>query len=110
VVYSECYQEKFFQYKIKGQSKPFIDQNLQLQLPGVEMSSENSDYPLHNPIYSHYFHNLPFASYLPNTFREGELNQAMANAQLSYTAWKKLHQQLLEASQIYLSQPPDQKD
>ncbi|WP_068467531.1 hypothetical protein [Candidatus Protochlamydia phocaeensis] len=110
MVYSECCREKLFQSKINGQSRPFIDQNLQLRIPGAELPAEPSDPPPHNPIYSHYAHALPAASYLPSTFREAELNKAMADAQQSYEAWKKMHQQLMEAAQQYFSQSIDQQN
>jgi hypothetical protein len=36
---AELSREKLIQYKIKGQTKPFVDQNLQLQIPGIESDS-----------------------------------------------------------------------
>jgi hypothetical protein len=92
MVDSEITREKLFQCKIKGQSKPFVDQNLQIQIPGVE-APLNITSP--SPIYSHY------SSYKTGndsslSVNEAELYQAMEQAKQSYEAWKKMGQKLEE--------------
>ncbi len=92
---SECSRDKLAQYKIEGQSKPFIDSNLQLQLPGCESSLEQTS-PLHSPIYSHYVGSCP-SSGVSSQVNEAEIYHAMAEAERSYKAWKSMQQQLKEA-------------
>lgn len=90
MVYHEFGKEQLVRYKIKGQARPFIDEDLQLQLPGLEDRQTKSEYYSH--IYSHYFNqsHLPIAT-LPS---EQELEQAMHDAQKSYEAWKQMQQEL----------------
>ena len=86
---SECCRDKLSQCKIGGPSRPFIDQNLQLQLPEWDTSSQSS----HSPIYSHYVGSSP-ASPLASPINEAELYQAMAEAEKSYESWKHMQQKL----------------
>lgn len=86
---SEITREKLFQYKIKGQAKPFVDQNLQIQIPGNE-SQANLKSP--NPIFSHYSSAQTGVNALP--INEEEFEKAMAEARQSYEAWKRMGSKL----------------
>lgn len=103
MVYSEFCREKLFQYKIEGQSRPFIDRNLQLQIPGVDSHIEVGKGQGHSPVYAYYSQKLPKTTYLPTLVKEAELNQVMTDAKQSYSAWKKMRKQLLKAAQRYFS-------
>lgn len=93
---SKC-QDKQSQYKIGGPSKPFIDQNLQIQLPDWD-SQQKQQHPSHSPIYSHYAGSSP-SPYLSSQINEVELHNAMAEAEHSYKAWKQMQERLREAAQ-----------
>ena len=51
VSHPDSCKEKLAQNLQRRQTKPFIDQNLQFQLPDV---ANNSNHRSHSPIYSHY--------------------------------------------------------
>jgi NAD-specific glutamate dehydrogenase len=90
-----CQAKEPFHYKIKGQNRPFIDEDLQLQIPGFE----NQRY---SPIYSHFTGQFPLSSsYIQE--KEQEIRKVMAQAQQSYEAWKKMQQQLQEEIQKFKS-------
>lgn len=93
-------QDKLSQYKIGGPSKPFIDQNLQIQLPGWDAQQQQIS-PSHSPIYSHYIGSSP-SSYLSSQINEVELNNAMKEAERSYQAWKQMQQKLRQVAQSAL--------
>lgn len=81
---------KTMQLKIKGQSKPFIDANLQMQVPDLDV--------LVNPrsVYQHYCQNTKILS--PEMeMVESELYLAIMEAQQTHAAWKKMQSRLLEA-------------
>lgn len=88
---------KRYQNKINGQFKPFIDKNLQIQIPGFDLPSEARINSSCNPIYSHYCQNS-FVITPEMASIEAELNTAILEAKHSYEAWKKMQKQLLEAS------------
>ncbi|MFI5344488.1 MAG: hypothetical protein ACHQUC_09735 [Chlamydiales bacterium] len=88
---------KRHQNKIDGQSKPFIDKNLQIQVPGLDLPSEARISSSCNPIYSHYCQGSFFITPEMASI-ETELDTAMLEAKHSYEAWKKMQKQLLEAS------------
>jgi hypothetical protein len=98
MVESNCCQDKLSQCKIGGPSKPFIDQNLQIQLPNWD-SQQQQLQPSHSPIYSHYVGSSP-SSYFSSQINEVELRNAMTEAERSYQAWKKMQQKLREAAQV----------
>lgn len=98
MVDSKQCQDKLSQCKIGGPSKPFIDDNLQLQLPNWE--SQQAQTPSPSPIYSHYMGPSP-TSYLSSQIPEAELYQMMAEAEQSYEAWKQMQQKIKEAAQAY---------
>lgn len=101
MVYSECQREKLSQYKIERQSKPFIDQNLQLQLPGWDSHYHHVMEHSHSPIYAHYIDSTPAVSYFPLEVNETELYQAMQEAEGSYKFWLSMQKQLKEIVQVY---------
>jgi|GEM_PF-4471569 len=94
---SEYCPDKLSQYKIGGPSKPFIDKNLQLQLPEWDLQPPAQASRSHSPIYSHYVGSSP-SFYLSSQVNEGELYQMMAEADRSYEAWKYMQQRLMEAA------------
>jgi hypothetical protein len=93
-------RDKLSQYKIGGPSRPFIDENLQLQLPEWD-PHQGSHPPSQSPIYSHYVGSSP-SSYLPSQINEAELHHVIAEAEQSYEAWKKMQQKLKEIANRYL--------
>lgn len=99
MAYSECCRGKLAPYKIGGQSKPFIDKNLQLQLPEWDLHPCQADRSF-TPIYSHYAGSAP-PPYFSSQVNEGELYQAIKEAEYSYEAWKQMQQQLKEAAKAY---------
>ncbi len=99
MVYSECCRDKLSQYKIGGPSKPFIDKNLQLQLPEWDPPQSQTNQS-HSPIYSHYVGSSP-SSQLSSPINEAELYHAIAEAECSYESWKHLQQKLKEAVKAY---------
>jgi hypothetical protein len=101
VAYSEWCRDKLLQFKIGGQSKPFVDKNLQLQLPGCDSHNEETDHS-HSPIYSHYVGSSPY-SYISSQINEAELYHVMAEAEHSYDAWKDMQKRLKEAATAYKS-------
>ncbi len=90
--------------KIGGPSKPYIDQNLQINLPDWDSYQKHFD-SSHSPIYSHYVGSTP-SSYLSSYINENELNHAMNEAARSYAAWKKMQQKIQAAAEAILSKSP----
>lgn len=87
------------QCKIEGQKRPFIDKNLQLQLPGIDRTQEQgTSIPSHHQIYSHYAPHYP----LTMPFNENEVEKAMTEARRSYEAWKKMHDALVDRMQKHI--------
>lgn len=99
MAYSESCREKLTQTKIQGQSKPFVDQDLQLQLPGSELASHIVESSAHSPIYSHYASSCSTDPFLTASINEAELYHVMAEAESSFEAWKKMEQRIKQAAQ-----------
>lgn len=98
MVYSEYCRDKLARSKIEGQSKPFVDGNLQFHLPEFEAESPQHAFSSHHPIYTHYSNNSSCNKGTPtDQVNEKEIYQAMAQAEQSYQAWKKI-QNLLSKS------------
>jgi hypothetical protein len=96
MAYADICKEKLSRYKIEGQTKPFIDKDLQLQLPGSDENSiETPD--SFNPIYSHYMGVRSPSVEASNQQAENEIYQAMADAKSSYEAWEKMQANLKKA-------------
>ena len=91
---SECSENKISSFSY-NKGKPFIDQNLQFQLPSRETSPRSTDRPL-NPIYSHYMGSHPSIAYLIPQINEEELYQAMNQAEYAYQAWKRMRGKIHE--------------
>jgi hypothetical protein len=91
VAYSEHCREKLSQFKIARHSKPFIDKDLQLQIPGCDLNLQQN-HPTPSPIYSHYVGNNTSSYFSP--YNETDLLQAIKQAEGSYHAWKLLQQQI----------------
>lgn len=87
---SKCYRDKLSQCKVGGPTKPFIDQNLQLQLPEWDSPQSHSS---QSPIYSHYAGSSP-VPHISSEINETELYHVMEEAEKSYESWKKLQQKL----------------
>lgn len=93
---TNCERDKLSQCKVGGPSKPFIDQNLQLQLPHWDSRSFSP-----GPIYSHYVGSSPSRHpHLP--INEDELYQIMTNTERSYKGWKQMQQKLKEIAEKLL--------
>lgn len=99
MAYLTGYHDKRSLYKIEGQSKPFIDKNLQLQIP--EWESQQSSTYLYSPIYSHYAGSHP-SSYLFPPINEAEIYQAMLDAENAYKGWKQTQQKITEVVKFNL--------
>lgn len=99
---SEYCRDKLSQYKIGGPSRPFIDQNLQFQLPNWDSYSGHIHSHFHSPIYSHYVGSSPSSS-LSLPINEEELYHVMKEAEYSYEAWKKMQVKLQETIKAYSS-------
>jgi hypothetical protein len=84
--------------KIKGQTKPFIDANLQIQIPGLDASSESFQDDSHPSVYAHFCQD-PFVITQEMAAMESELNTAIEEAQQTYAAWKKMQLQLLNSTE-----------
>lgn len=96
----DCCKEKLSQNLLPRQTKAYVDQNLQLQIP--EDASPNGQITrYHSPIYTHYMGNSPPVSYLESQVNENELYQVMKDAEHSYDAWQKMREQILQASKVF---------
>lgn len=84
---------KLSQNKIKRQSKPFIDEDLQIQIPGSDQTSQDEENHSQNPIYSHYSTCYPAISLL-SQISEEEIHQAIKHCQESHDAWRKMKEYL----------------
>lgn len=91
MLYSEYCRGKLFQNKIGGPSKPFIDQNLQLQLPEWDFSSGH--HCSLSPIYAHYAGSSPSPS-VSLQVNEAEIYHAIHEAECSYDSWKQMKQKV----------------
>ena len=98
--HSDCCKEKLSKNLQPRQSKPFIDKNLQLQFPESDLPSGQISRS-HSPIYSHYMGDSPSISYLAPHVNESELYKAMKDAEHGYEAWKKMKEQLSEATKSF---------
>jgi hypothetical protein len=100
MAYSEFCREKLFPHKIEGQIRPFVDGNLQIQIPGVD--SQGESHKNYSPIYAYF---SPLLSKQPSFAQEKEveLSKVMAEAEQSYQAWQKMQKQLSQAAEKYFS-------
>ena len=76
--------------------KPFIDQNLQLQIPEWDPQAAQNNLS-HSPIYSHYVGSSP-SSVSCTQVNEAEIKHAMTEAEKSYKSWKKMQKRIQEAA------------
>lgn len=84
-------REKLNPFKIKGKKHTFIDENLQIQLPGQE--HHHSSY---TPIYSHYLGGVnAHHPYLESSSTEQQLKTLSKEAEQVYMNWKNLQNQLV---------------
>lgn len=97
---SDCCKEKLSQNLLPRQSKPFIDQNLQLQIPESDLPNSQMNRS-HSPIYTHYMGDSPSNAYLAPQVNASELYKAMQDAEQSYGAWGKMKEQLINASKSF---------
>jgi len=98
VGHSDCCKEKLSQNLLSRQAKPFIDQNLQLQIPGGDSPKGERS---HSPIYSHYMGDNPSISYLDSQVNENELYKAIKDAEDSYKAWQIMKEKLEAAAKAF---------
>lgn len=85
------------QNKINGQSKPFIDRNLQIQIPGLDAAPDTQISTSCKSLYTHYCQNAVIITQEMAAI-ESELNSAISEAQKSYDAWKKMQAHLSETA------------
>ena len=97
---SDNSEEKLAPCIVTRQMKPFIDHNLQLQLPSVETLVHPNNRS-HSPIYSHYMGSHPSISSLMPQVNEEEFHQAMNNAEQAYAAWSKMRDQMKQRLSKY---------
>lgn len=93
VFYPGFNREKLVQNKIARQSKPFVDHNLQLQIPGSDAPPSQIVERPHNPIYAHFSPSSPAAE-LSLQINQDEFYQAMQEAERSYQSWQQMQQEL----------------
>jgi hypothetical protein len=86
-------KDELMQYKIRGQTKPFIDENLQLQIPLPE--NQGSVQGQYCALYSHYSH----AGHNPAIIQDKyNVERAMSEARQSYETWKKMQEKIQQAT------------
>ncbi len=88
-------EEKLTSCILSRQMKPFIDHNLQFQLPSVETLIHPNNRS-HCPIYSHYMGSNPSISSLITQINEEDLHQAMNNAEQAYAAWSDRREEIIQ--------------
>ncbi len=82
--------ERLKAYRILGQSRPFVDRNLQIQLPGSDILEETNQPQI--SLFSHY---LPLQTPLTSCCEEElMLNQMMEDVEKSFRSWKEMVQEL----------------
>lgn len=86
-------KEKLSQSLLPRRSKPFIDHNLQFQMPDETQMGR-----AHSPIYAHYMGEIPPISSFDTQVNLTELYQAMKDAKHSYEAWHNMKEQLSQAA------------
>jgi hypothetical protein len=96
--YSKGYQDKLSVLNIERQSRPFVDENLQIQLPGLKDPSIASDPSPSSPIYVHYAKYNCSPLPLPPSINEKEINQSMVEAEKAYQAWQQFKHKILQLS------------
>lgn len=99
MVCQACHKKDKLPYRIQGQTRPFIDENLQFRLPGLEPLLDQAFYPsTSHQIHAYYSHS---GEAVYSDFLETELNQAMTDSQQAYETWKQIQHKLKESFQSY---------
>ena len=89
---SERCRDKVSLKSVGGPSKPFVDDNLQFQLPNWISETEKTQ-SHHRPIYSHFTGSVP--SIQPHSqIYEDELLHSMNEVDRSFDAWKRLKERI----------------
>lgn len=97
-------RELILPYKAKGPSRPFMDENLQIQIPDLEEVNEVKSTTHYSDIYSHYSNQLKsFSSESDTNLKEKELESLIAQTQQSYEAWKRLRDIIVEKMATFSS-------
>lgn len=86
-------KEKLSQNLSARSSKPYIDNNLQMQTPGWE---ESHDSHSNHPIYTHYVGTKPSITSLM-IINESEFYRAMIEADNSFKAWQVVKKKIQNA-------------
>jgi hypothetical protein len=102
MVYSEYCRDKLARSKIEGQSKPFVDGNLQFHFPEFDSEHPQHSTAMHHPIYAHFTNHLMLEKSNIDQINEKEIYRAMAQAEQSYQAWKKLQNLITEFARSLL--------
>ncbi|MBA2368395.1 MAG: hypothetical protein H0V82_05150 [Candidatus Protochlamydia sp.] len=101
MVRSEFCSESLSGYKIKGPTHASVDHNLQIQIHEADLKSCIANNKTYSQIYAYFTPSLP--PHRSFSVKEAELMQAMNEANNSYTAWKKMKEQLQQASSNYFN-------
>lgn len=84
------------------QKKPFLDHNLQMQIPEIKPSFDSHASCSHT-IYSHYSSSSTTTNKDPISIYEDEINQSMNEAEQAQKAWKAMQAKLLDATKLFLN-------
>lgn len=80
------------------QAKPFIDENLQFQMPALELSNNQMNNGV-SQVYCHYIGAQPLIAY--QEINENELYYAMQEAENSFLAWRERKEEIIQLSNKY---------
>jgi hypothetical protein len=99
MIYQACEKKDRFHYRIKGQTRPFIDENLQFRFPGIESPKDQMiESPTSHQIHAYYSH-LYDITYESDPL-EIELIQAMSETQQAYETWKQIQQKIYQREEF----------
>lgn len=94
MTHTESFPKKLSQNCVNRQTKPFIDTNLQIQVPfeGKFLSEQIGI----NPIYTHYINERQSSPILGSVVNLTEVEQTIRQTKETYSLWKKMQQRLAE--------------
>jgi hypothetical protein len=83
-------EQKLLNHRINGCQYPFIDEDLQLRIPGLESSLEKQqgEKIIYHQIYSHYLNPTMSPSHSFLKGNEEKLQRNMIEVQKAYESWK----------------------
>lgn len=92
MVYQASQKQDKFSCRIKGQSRPFIDENLQIRFPGVEPLIDQSQH-LYTSRSIHAYYSHSGKTFYGDAL-EIELEHTRLETQHAYEPWKEIQQKL----------------